>query len=268
MNRESVLDLVNKLYLEDLVIGKNIPKEVTIWATGVMMENFDAAESEGVKDKVVGKTTHTREVVAAGEDIMNGSPDEKWDFSLGLLICFLHDIGRFLQAHKNTFSDQVSGVDHASLGCQMIKEAGFSNEIIEEAIFHHSRIEYLGGNAYAKLIRDADKLAILRVIERLTGMAERLGYSKGKPCKIIVDSFVDKIKVETKYLVTKADWILFFGTWFWDLNFEVTGKMVCNEKIPERIVDLLTREGMGGQDLKQVRAGMLEFKKNYGIQKN
>jgi len=265
MDNKKFLELLNELYVDDEVIRKNIPKKVIIGATGVMRENYETAKSEEVREKVVNKTIHSREVVKAGADIMNRSPGQQWGFSLGLLICFLHDIGRFPQVQKNTFSDRISGIDHACTGCQMIKEAGFSSEIIDEAIFNHSRKEYLGENIYAKLIRDADKLAIFRAVERLSTIAESVGYPRGKISKIMVDSFVDKINIETKHLKTKADWILLFGIWFWDLNFEPTKELAREEKIPERIVRLLTEEGLAAEELRRIKSGMLEFKKDYEV---
>lgn len=265
MDNKKYFELLNKLYIDDEIVRKNIPKKVITWATEVMRENYETAESEEIREKVVNKTIHTREVVKAGEDIMNRSPEQQWNFLLGLLICLLHDIGRFPQVQKNTFSDGISGIDHACMGCQMVKKAGFSNEIIEEAIFNHSRKEYLGGNIYAKLIRDADKLAIFRAVERLSAIAESVGYPRGGVSKIIVDSFVGKINIETKHLKTKADWILLFGIWFWDLNFEPTRELAREEKIPERIVQLLTKEGLTGKELERIKSGMLEFKKDYEV---
>lgn len=100
------------------------------------------------------------------------------------LIGMLHDIGRFEQVRRyGTFADAVS-VDHAELSADILFKEGLINdfieesdnagrrpecfEIIEKAIRAHNKYripeEYDGEvREYARIIRDADKIDILKV---------------------------------------------------------------------------------------------------------
>ncbi len=92
------------------------------------------------------------------------------------VIGLLHDIGRFEQFKRyHTFYDKVS-VDHADLGVAVLKELNVLNpwsdaaqNLILKAISWHNKKalpEDLSENEtqYCKLIRDADKLDIWRVV--------------------------------------------------------------------------------------------------------
>ncbi len=87
-----------------------------------------------------------------------------------------HDIGRFGQLIEyNTFDDSKS-VDHAEFGVEIIKKEDFLKEIeigdddlIYTAIRWHNKLEIPKKLTerellHAKLLRDADKLDILRVL--------------------------------------------------------------------------------------------------------
>lgn len=91
-------------------------------------------------------------------------------------VALLHDIGRFPQfAEYGTFNDARS-VDHARLGVETLGREGALDTLrreerqwVETAIECHSRKslpENLSGQAmlFARLIRDADKLDIFRVV--------------------------------------------------------------------------------------------------------
>jgi len=92
------------------------------------------------------------------------------------VIALFHDIGRFPQFAKyGTYCDGRS-VDHCRLGVEVLAEEGLlttlrreEKEWIETAVENHGRKSLpagLRGQAllFAKLIRDADKLDILRIV--------------------------------------------------------------------------------------------------------
>ena len=96
--------------------------------------------------------------------------------NLAYLAGIFHDIGRFQQlVDYNTFNDSLS-VDHATLSVEVLKDKGFLEGLNEEdknklllAIQYHNKFEIpkdldQSQLLYARILRDADKLDILKVI--------------------------------------------------------------------------------------------------------
>jgi hypothetical protein len=92
------------------------------------------------------------------------------------VIALFHDIGRFPQfAGYRTYNDMRS-VDHCLLGIEVLEQEGVLDSLrreerqwIQTAVEHHGRKSLppdLNGQAllFSKLIRDADKLDIFRVV--------------------------------------------------------------------------------------------------------
>lgn len=103
--------------------------------------------------------------------------DEK--VKLAYLIGIFHDIGRFEQVRiYNTFSDKDTGLDHAEYSLKVLYEDGLIekfidtheyDDIIKKAVFYHNKAKIaddVKGDAliFSKIIRDADKIDIYRVI--------------------------------------------------------------------------------------------------------
>ena len=100
------------------------------------------------------------------------------DIALAWLIGMLHDIGRFEQLRRfHTFVDSQS-IDHAHFGVELlfqdgllarfVDNSGENEELIKKAIYWHSafRIDPQLNDRemlFAKVIRDADKIDILKV---------------------------------------------------------------------------------------------------------
>lgn len=97
------------------------------------------------------------------------------DAYLAHITAVFHDIGRFEQVTKyNTFNDQISE-DHAAIACRVLTEKNFLSELpkneqhmILKAIENHNKYIIEDGLdsktlLLANLIRDADKIDILRV---------------------------------------------------------------------------------------------------------
>ncbi|MCW3804657.1 HD domain-containing protein [Plebeiibacterium marinum] len=96
------------------------------------------------------------------------------DKTLAITIGLFHDIGRFKQLiDYNTFNDATS-IDHAACSVKVLQENNMlldfkDADTIYAAIQHHNKLkipDHLAGRElfFAQLIRDADKLDILKVI--------------------------------------------------------------------------------------------------------
>jgi hypothetical protein len=95
------------------------------------------------------------------------------------VVALFHDVGRFPQfAQYRTFNDNRS-IDHSRLSVEVLRQEGVLDVLrreerqwVEAAIEHHGHRSLppnLSGQAllFAKLIRDADKLDIYRIVIRL-----------------------------------------------------------------------------------------------------
>lgn len=132
---------------------------------------------DATNPKIALKIVHTYKVSELCREIAISENMSEADVELAWLIGMLHDIGRFEQLRRyNTFADAVS-IDHALLGVTLLFEDGLIREYVEDdtedavidaAIRYHS-IYRLPDTLdertlkFCNVIRDADKLDILRV---------------------------------------------------------------------------------------------------------
>lgn len=129
-------------------------------------------------EKIRLKVEHTYRVADISEQIAEKLGLSEEDIALAWLIGMLHDIGRFEQLRRfHTFVDSQS-IDHAHFGVELlfqdgllacfVDNSGENEELIKKAIYWHSafRIDPQLNDRemlFAKVIRDADKIDILKV---------------------------------------------------------------------------------------------------------
>lgn len=180
------------------------------------------------------------------------------------LICIAgiyHDVGRFKQLIEfDTFNDSIS-VDHAEYSVQVIKEQGFLDDFSEkqqfvvlEAIRYHNKRELprdLSEDVlqYAKLLRDADKLDILKVITDYYGNAKAtpnhtLTWEMPKGTSVTP---VVARQVLTGNLVSKEDVAnqmdikMMQLSWVYDMNFKSSFQLLMGNRFLEKIYASLTK---------------------------
>lgn len=129
--------------------------------------------------KIALKIAHTYRVAELSERIADSIGLSDADITEAWTIGMLHDIARFEQVRiYNTFIDRES-VDHAEFGVKLLFEDGLISSYVEdetEAVMEEIRKAIQNHNKYriadelnereltfAKVIRDADKIDILRV---------------------------------------------------------------------------------------------------------
>ncbi len=174
------------------------------------------------------------------------------------IIALFHDVGRFEQyARHGTFLDAVSE-DHAELGIRVLLErkvlAPFdekTKDLIVGAVRFHNRAALPGGLDsdglfYARLIRDADKLDIWRIVtehyrngtdtNRAVGLAlpDTRDFSRE-----VFDDLQRKKIVDLRHVRNLNDLKLFQAGWSYDLNFRPTRKRVRERRYLETIRSVL-----------------------------
>ncbi len=185
------------------------------------------------------KLRHSLAVLGNAESIVAGE-----DFSppLGrvcLLAALYHDVGRFEQYLRyHTFKDSES-CDHGQLGvrilkreCCLIDEDTATRKAVMAAVGLHNRFALPQGlpevvAVAAHVVRDADKLDILRVMdEHLSGPAPynptvvlSLPDTPGLCSKAILAAAGENRVAAYADLRSVNDFRVLLGTWFFDMHF-------------------------------------------------
>ena len=169
------------------------------------------------------------------EQLTAALPLSESDRELAYLCAVYHDIGRFEQLKRyHTFLDYKS-IDHAQLGCEILRQGDFLDELsarereqVLKAIGNHNRLAIEDGLdektlLFAKLIRDADKCDIFRVFAQedpvdTTGFsAEQVGQEAVSD--VVYESILGHYCIKKQERKTGLDvWVSFLG-FFFDLNF-------------------------------------------------
>ena len=191
---------------------------------------------------IVLKEEHTkqvcREISAIGTDL--GLTNDELRFAE--IIALFHDIGRFEQyARYKTFVDRRSE-DHAELGVTVLRRLGVlhrwgeaTQDLVFRIIRYHNRASLPREETepclfFSKLLRDADKLDIWRVVtdyyrredgERNGALELDLPDTPGFSDAVYLDLMRRKI-VDMKHVMTLNDFKLLQIGWIFDVNFRPT----------------------------------------------
>lgn len=178
---------------------------------------------------------------------------------LSEIIGLFHDIGRFRQFAKyQTFSDSKSQ-NHAELGVEVLKENNILNdmstenqEIIYNSILNHStaKIPFEKNERivfFSKLIRDADKLDIWRLITEYY-MVKEQKENKALELELpnndeisndVSESLLNRKLVLKESMKTLNDFKLLQIGWIFDLNFDYSIKRLYEKKYLDKIFNTL-----------------------------
>jgi hypothetical protein len=205
------------------------------------------------------KTDHTTRVCEAIVNIGESIDLSREDLCLAEAAALLHDIGRFEQYSRyRTFSDYRSE-DHAALGVRVIKANRVLHdlepamaEIIVRVVGYHNRAALPVGEEerclfFLKLLRDADKVDIWRVI---TDYYQNTGHNRNHILELdlpdsprISDSVYRALMngkiVQMTDVKTLNDFKLLQIGWIYDINFPRAFQIVRENGYLELIRDAL-----------------------------
>ena len=188
-------------------------------------------------------------------------------------IGLFHDIGRFSQLKEfGTFDDSKS-IDHAEYSLKVLKQTGIlalmdseSEGIVQSAIFNHNKIkitEKLSDSElqYARIIRDADKLDILKVLSDFYSsrnvfpnhtltweLPKGWDVSKTVRKEILAGKLVSK-----KNVASEIDIKVMQMSWVYDLNFRTSFEYLLRERFLENIYSSLPKNDLIIGIFKQVK---------------
>jgi len=212
-----------------------------------------------VQQNMMLKAEHTRRVCEVIL-IIGGSLDlSSEDLSIAEICALLHDIGRFEQYKQyRTFLD-LKSKDHAALGADVIQnlhvldsiEPETAEVIVRTIKFHNHLVlpgnQTLRGLLFLKLLRDADKVDIWRVV---TEYYHRSGNQRNRSIELdlpdepqvsdaVYDALMNETLVQMSDLKTLTDLKLLQMGWVYDLNFPMTFRIVQKRRVLESIRDAL-----------------------------
>jgi hypothetical protein len=233
-------------------------------------------QGDGLKPILL-KEQHTKrtckEIVFLGRK--SGMSDE--DLLLAETAALFHDIGRFPQwKNYSTFNDSASE-DHALLGLEVISQHEIlmglkaeDRELIQIAILHHN-VRKLPLNLsqrqdfFSRLLRDADKLDIWRVvITELEGHGNLLETLEGViPTsnsfnRGIVNELMERKVPDFSSVQNRNDMILLRLGWVFDLNFSIS----CREVLERHYVERLCSNLPALKEIKEVEESLISYLNN------
>ena len=225
------------------------------------------------------KFAHTGEVCEITEKIVAGearfSPRDTLIFRLCALF---HDISRFEQYDKfKTFLDRHS-FDHGDRSAALIDELGFIPELpaedracVIDAVRVHNKFAIpddfpTAHLPAAKMVRDADKLAILRLIIRFfsgdfSDPTIRLDLPDGPGWSVdILETALCGQCVRYTDMKTINDFKIALFAWSGDLNYPASASIALDEDLFGRLRALLPADGRIDDLLESARARLAKLR--------
>lgn len=233
-------------------------------------------EDNFINENIDLKINHTLRVC----EIMNRltvslNLDEKNKF-LSFLIALYHDLGRFKQmATFRTFSDKKSE-NHALLSVKELEETKFidfldyeDKQIVFQSIVNHNKFKIDMDNLstdmvlFCKLIRDADKLDIFKVItdyylvryEKSNEAIELHFIEEGEISEHIIEDIFNKRLSNNLYIKNAFDMRLLRIGWVFDLNFPCSYLIFKENNYLEKSISALPKS--------ELISNIYEFVSNY-----
>ena len=189
------------------------------------------------------KEEHTGHVVAICRDLAEHLHLCPHDITLAQMLGLFHDIGRFSQfARYHTFRDAES-VNHAVLGLQTIDGLPLIQQlspqdqgILRFSIYNHNTqcitpTKNKRQESFAKLLRDADKVDIYRVLSPMTAPADSSECNSA-----LVEKFIQGEQCNYDNLHTINDYKLVRLLWVYDLNYARSLEKIEQQGYIERLI--------------------------------
>lgn len=176
----------------------------------------------------------------------------QWSEHDGLMaecIGLLHDVGRFPQFYYyKTFGDNESR-NHAQWSVELLQKenvlSSFSpddQDVIYTAILHHNAFKiptHVSERtlSFCKLIRDADKLDIYRIMAEEHYILDLPDTPKVNP--IILRSIFDQTCVQYKHVSSLTDLKLLQLSWVYDFNYSESLRYLEKQELLQKFVQTI-----------------------------
>lgn len=235
-------------------------KKMHTWMDAYMRQF--STDDEVVMQGISIKQEHTGYVTAIARELAQHLNLGQHDVQLAEMMGLFHDVGRFRQySIYKTFNDAQSE-DHADLGLKVLsEEMPYLKELSPEdadmlcyAIKYHNKKEIPAEAAgrrlvFAKLLRDADKLDIYRVLapfldpENEQNAPRSIEAGAGQNISPeFIQAFVNGMQADYRMLKTMGDRKLVRLLWVYDVNYSWTLQKMVERGYIQRIIDHLPQQ--------------------------
>ena len=201
------------------------------------------------------KRDHSINVAMHSVNICKDESCDENSRKLADAIGLLHDIARFEQYTQfETFNDAAS-FDHGQKGVEILESTEFKNyfksedvEIVKKCLFFHNKIDFEKTDEridfFIRLIRDADKLDIFRVILEKLNMKTGPSLTHHLPdsddySDEIVDAILEGRQICYSKRKTQNDMKLTVLNWIQDLNFRYSYEYTLENNIISKLLKKL-----------------------------
>ena len=244
-------------------------KKMHAWMTAYMKSFY--TDDEEVQRGILIKEKHTGYVTANCIELAKYLKLSPHDTELAEIIGLFHDVGRFYQYQKyKTFNDAQSE-DHAELALQVIAGLEFFNElrkddleVVRFAIQNHNKKLIAPTDderklLFAKLIRDADKLDIYRVLEPYFAQenADKMpNFITGRSPEIspdFIENFVQGEQADYRKIRTNGDRKIVRLMWVYNVYFKWTMKKILERGYIDKIVENLPMDEKVAQGVRRLK---------------
>ncbi|MBR4642192.1 MAG: HD domain-containing protein [Selenomonadaceae bacterium] len=237
------------------------------------MKSFYSDDAQ-VQQGILIKEKHTGYVTANCVELAKFLKLSTHDTHLAEIIGLFHDVGRFRQySIYKTFNDADSE-DHADLALKVIDELDFFKELtasdydlVKFAIQNHNKKTIAPTDderklLFAKLIRDADKLDIYRVLEpflaqenvdKMPQFIKSRGNLVAEISPDFVENFVTGEQADYTKIRTNGDRKIVRLMWIYDVNFSWTMKKIVERGYIEKIVSNLPPDERVAEGVRRLR---------------
>ncbi len=257
---------------------QEILKEMHSWMQNYM-KSFYSNDAE-VQQGILIKEKHTGYVTANCIELARNLNFNKHDTEIAEIIGLFHDVGRFRQySIYKTFNDADSE-DHADLAVKVIEELDFFKkipavdyEIVKFAIQQHNKKDIAPCDderkiLFAKVIRDADKLDIYRVLEPFLAQenADKMPNFIKSTSRLVADvspDFVEKFvrgeQTDYRKIRTNGDRKIVRLMWIYNVNFVWTMKKIVERGYIEKIIKNLPQDEKIAEGIHRLRNYVEKF---------
>lgn len=197
-------------------------------------------------DLIITKYIHTLMVVRIMSKMCEKMNLNEEDSKLALYVALFHDLGRFKEVVRQKKFNNLK-FDHGSYSNKILFNDGFINNfdidekdylVIRKAIYYHNKKD-IGNDLnekeafFCKLIRDVDRIDILRVLSFNNNLFEGISSEE------ILNDFYNSGSIDIKKLKTKGDRVLlrlgFVKLFSFNESFEVLNETGYFQKYVDSI---------------------------------
>ena len=178
------------------------------------------------------------------------------EIEIAKMIGLLHDIGHFETIKIKDILKENKKIDHGDFGVEILQKDDYIrcfidedkyDEIIFKAIKNHNKFKIEEGLSeeellFAKIIRDADKLDIFYEGAKMfwTKKEEVEEINNSKITDKILNDFYNNFLIDRKDIETKADGIVSFIGFMFDINYRYDFEVLKKENYINKILDKFT----------------------------